>query len=101
MSVPGALLGLGQRALDALLQIRERDPKKKAAVSLARSQVLTAEADHVETEAKGHELNSLSGDNQSRRFHLRRARRLFRKRDRLRTRSHWWALRAARWSAAS
>ena len=97
MSVPAPLIRLGQKALDALVLIRERDPKKKASVSQARAKVLSGEADHVEGLAKGHELNSLTGDKQTRRFHLRRARMLFRKRDRLRMRSHWWGLRAARW----
>lgn len=99
MSVPAKLLGLGRRALDALLSLREKDPKKKAAVSRARGVVLIGEADRVEETAKGHELSALTGDNQSRRFHLRRARRLFRKRDRLRTRAHWWTLRASKWES--
>jgi len=90
-------VGLGLRIFDAIKQRGEKDPAKKAAVAAARSRLLGESANELEDQAKVHELASLTGDTQSRRFHLRRARKLFRKRDRLRSRSLWWGLRAARW----
>jgi hypothetical protein len=91
------IVGLGLRALELVLQRAGRDPAARAAACNHRARLLELEADVVSIEAKHHDLSSLTGDKESRRFHLRRARKLFRKKDRLRSRSLWWSMRAKKW----
>ena len=99
MSAPavGPLVNAGLRIFEALLPRMKRDPATRAGISAARAKLLADTADAAEVDARHHELSSLTGDKQSQGFHLPRARRLFRKRDRLRRRSLWWSMRAKKW----
>lgn len=94
------IVGLGLRALEMVLQrAKNMDPEKRAAACRWRARLLDLEAEAVAIEAKHHDLSSLTGDKESRTFHLRRARKLFRKKDRLRGRALWWSMRAKKWEA--
>ena len=97
MQVTPPPVGLILRVISRAASLIRVDPKKRAASCRAKAKALESAAMVAGWDARHHELSSLTGERDSWPFHLRRARKLYRKRDRLQARALRWSMRAKKW----